>query len=331
MTYYTIGSIFVLPNCLIEIWSTEIFKFRTDASCRNYEKLWGGIWEGALMTKWDVQSGNGFTAGAVQVLSRAVQFHTSILVSAIVLGNLLGACTENIVAPTPAEFVDLEGVAVKNRSIVLPDESSVVFTTEGKLTKTVETPWGLREVYDPLQDQSVQASFSNIFDYGKLTFGLFGISSTINHPFDEAYRADVELLKAAKRTHVYDLMRLGCKAPKRLPIDRRTEHFEAGCSKYSFGEDQLSDCERENANISISHMGINHRIVRDKKYAGKFYFPRAPEGVVWGYLPKADPEGFNPYAIEARSYISEINIPTVEAALFNFFKQECIKWDLDIK
>ena len=36
------------------------------------------------------------------------------------------------------------------------------FTTEGKPTKTIETPWGPREVYDPMQDSEVKQAFRQI-------------------------------------------------------------------------------------------------------------------------------------------------------------------------
>ncbi len=38
------------------------------------------------------------------------------------------------------------------------------FTSDGKPTKTIETPWGLREVYDPTQDEQVRAAFKRIYD-----------------------------------------------------------------------------------------------------------------------------------------------------------------------
>lgn len=41
--------------------------------------------------------------------------------------------------------------------LVLPELSD--FTTEGKPTKTIETPWGPREVYDALQDQQLKKVF----------------------------------------------------------------------------------------------------------------------------------------------------------------------------
>ena len=38
------------------------------------------------------------------------------------------------------------------------------FTTADKLTRTIETPWGPREVYDPAQDPQVKAAFERIYN-----------------------------------------------------------------------------------------------------------------------------------------------------------------------
>lgn len=58
-----------------------------------------------------------------------------------------------------------------------PDHTE--FTTEGKPTKTIETPWGPREIYDPTQDEEVRAAFKRIYDKDE---GVVHVEEAVVHP-----------------------------------------------------------------------------------------------------------------------------------------------------
>jgi len=53
------------------------------------------------------------------------------------------------------------------------------FSTEGKPTKTIETPWGPREVYDPVKDEVVRAAFKRIHDRDE---GVVHEENSVGHP-----------------------------------------------------------------------------------------------------------------------------------------------------
>jgi hypothetical protein len=123
---------------------------------------------------------------------------------------LIGLCvmgTAGCVSNSP-ELSAVEREIEKNNHVdnLLAKE----FTTVGKLTKTIETPWGAREIYDPVQDVLVRKAFESFYRKEYETAALYNSS--------EARRAlgdkDVDLVFAAKNIHETDAMRLGCKILK---------------------------------------------------------------------------------------------------------------------
>jgi len=70
----------------------------------------------------------------------------------LVLG-LLGCAAQDVAAP---DTVDNAQVTTETTT-----EKPVEFSTIGKPTKTIETPWGPREVYDPAKDKEIVSRFRN--------------------------------------------------------------------------------------------------------------------------------------------------------------------------
>ncbi len=79
------------------------------------------------------------------------------------------------------------------------------FTTEGKPTKTIETPWGPREIYDPAQDVAVMSSIEEIYESGAIAFGevsrSYGYLET-----KESSNPAVERIRLARLAHYYDMI-----------------------------------------------------------------------------------------------------------------------------
>jgi len=82
--------------------------------------------------------------------------------------GLLGCAAQDVAAPDTVDNAQ----ATTETTV----EKPVEFSTIGKPTKTIETPWGPKEVYDPIQDEEVRAAFKRIFDRddGVVHFEYFG-------------------------------------------------------------------------------------------------------------------------------------------------------------
>ena len=81
------------------------------------------------------------------------------------------------------------------------------FTTAGKPTKTIETPWGPKEIYDPVQDNEIIQAYSKI---KKQNYNSIKELYADGSSYDYANH-DVELLFLAREIHHLDVMRSGCK------------------------------------------------------------------------------------------------------------------------
>lgn len=71
------------------------------------------------------------------------------------------------------------------------------FTTVGKPTKTIETPWGPREVYDPAQDEEVSLAFKRLYSKG-------------NEVADAKTSDDAILIYSARDKKIRSYLRAGC-------------------------------------------------------------------------------------------------------------------------
>ena len=135
---------------------------------------------------------------------------------------------------------------------------TVSFTTQGKPTKTIETPWGPYEVYDPAQDEEVLAAIEEIYNQGDTTFGDLERNGRYGYKNDfwAEPQETAKLIRRARRTHYYDMMRLGCRIPRTVPCEPRgTTHLQAQCNDSVFGSYELSKCEKENLRYNITDIG----------------------------------------------------------------------------
>ena len=143
-----------------------------------------------------------------------------------------------------------QSVAVEAKSIAQSESSSEFdpesFTTEGKPTKTIETPWGPREVYDPAQDEEILKAIEDIYQRGDVFFG-----DVHRVPLDRPVKADklksVRLIRHARIIQSLDMSRAGCRIIYSVPCQAwTTTVFTASCPVPNFGHPDLSDCEKRN-------------------------------------------------------------------------------------
>jgi len=122
------------------------------------------------------------------------------------------------------------------------------FTTEGKPTKTVQTPWGDKQVYDPTQDTEVIAAF----EYVKKMHLKDGPEES------KATLSEYEkLFSKVRRTQYHDMIRLGCLIPQYDGCGGGPNFIENKipqlCPRPTFGKATLSDCESQNTKIDGYH------------------------------------------------------------------------------
>jgi len=144
-----------------------------------------------------------------------------------------------------------QSAAAEPQSITQSDQSSEQgdvpeFTTEGKPTKTIETPWGPREVYDPTQDVEIKSIFKKWYEENQYSA----------KEYKEHNQADYEIINTAREINRLDMKRLGC-----LDVDTNdgesvavaTKHgrnntfdyFKGSCGvDHNFGSLNLTQCEK---------------------------------------------------------------------------------------
>lgn len=120
-----------------------------------------------------------------------------LLCAAVISAAGFSACGASDAPPIEAGAA----VAQASADALSPDS----FTTEGKPTKTIETPWGPREVYDPVQDEAVRNAFKNVYDkkYETTNYRKYDYRLKLGD-------TDLNLLFQAKEIHHTDILRLGC-------------------------------------------------------------------------------------------------------------------------
>jgi len=119
------------------------------------------------------------------------------------------------------------------------------FTTQGKPTKTVQTPWGDKQVYDPTQDPEIIEAF----EYVKQTHQQYGP----NAKYGELKRYD-NLFAQIRNIQYFDMGRLGCQKIQRPTCGYSNNDFSenqirTNCSNQSFGSPTLNKCEQENSSL----------------------------------------------------------------------------------
>ena len=113
-----------------------------------------------------------------------------------------------------------------------PDLSG--FTTQGKPTKTVQTPWGEKRIYDPIQDAEVVSAYKYLY------------SLPAKHPGRDIY---ADLFQDIRETQWADLMRIGCGGAEINGCSGLYIESDAAfvCrNKLSMGQSDLNVCEAEN-------------------------------------------------------------------------------------
>lgn len=161
------------------------------------------------------------------------------------------------------QAADVQAVEVASQS----DATLENFTTVGKPTKTIETPWGPREVYDPAQDEEVRAAFLSVFKRGDVTFGDISRYNGITAQYPNRLtsfrkytapqiknKPDARILKTARQIQYYDILRLGCKDIEEFPNQKYGKlFFSKPCEDSELGSKDMSVCE-------MSSYVVNHRL-----------------------------------------------------------------------
>ena len=78
------------------------------------------------------------------------------------------------------------------------------FTTKGKPTKTIETPSGPKEVYDPLQDEEVKQAFADIYNQNDPNFRLVYCCKK------SSYTGSAKILRRAMQEQINSYKALSC-------------------------------------------------------------------------------------------------------------------------
>lgn len=99
------------------------------------------------------------------------------------------------------------GTTVKQVEIQ-PEFKRNNFTTEGKLTKAVETPWGAKQVYDPAQDTEIIAAHRHV--KALKIESRQQLSKRDDNGVRRYVDPNIDLLYHARKIHNQDIMRIGC-------------------------------------------------------------------------------------------------------------------------
>ena len=90
---------------------------------------------------------------------------------------------------------------IETQAEVLKPTAAEEFTTKDKPTKTIETPWGPREVYDPTQDKKVMSSFLRLYNIG---------DEIVEKQRGSTLSNDAEIVYAAREKKFKSLLENGC-------------------------------------------------------------------------------------------------------------------------
>lgn len=190
--------------------------------------------------------------------------------STLCFASLLGACAENTVITKPTEIEQ----AAETKD--LTKTSALAFTTKGKETKFLETPWGMKEIYDPSKDEVVIDAIDSLYQKGGTSFGdiarldgfgrsgfnllgenvAAGIYGGPNQPTPTKptrTELQIETVKIARRAHYYDVLRSGCKRVTEVPCQYHGSlYFKRQCPNHDYGSAELNICESENVTTDFS-------------------------------------------------------------------------------
>lgn len=116
----------------------------------------------------------------------------------------------------------------------------------------IETPWGLREIYDPAEDTDVKKAALWLFQNGSFTFGDISQYSGTSQSSKPSNR-NVKIMREARLIHELDYLRLGCEYVSRVPCSGYGSiNFSNVCDwQHSLGSSDLSSCEEENIRTNL--------------------------------------------------------------------------------
>ena len=144
-------------------------------------------------------------------------------------------------------------------------DASAGFITEGKPTKTIETPWGPREIYDPAQDEKFRAIFKNWFDVGFKGYDPYQLCpenlSDTNSPLSNG-----SYFSESMRLVEIDYLRSGCALTVQGTCFYNEYIFKSDCkADHNFGSLDLSKCEIEN----ITYLSVGNGVAGGCPFKGK--------------------------------------------------------------
>jgi len=159
-------------------------------------------------------------------------------IAAIAAAVGLSACGVSQIDETPknnnAQLAQTASSAAETPQTPVAEFDPDNFTTEGKPTKTIETPWGPRKVYDPAQDPSVAFFFKKWRD---------GQYAGASFPSEWA-----EVIYEAKRVQALDYARHQCMRQAFVGGCYEVDFvFKRNCDgQQNFHSKTLTSCESEN-------------------------------------------------------------------------------------
>ena len=133
---------------------------------------------------------------------------------ALIACVLLAGCAGQLAGDVGPKTED-RAVKTTPAKVQIPDPDH--FTTKGKPTKTIQTPNGPVEIYDPTQDPEVRAAFERIYTQNNSNY-LYGGGGPLNRQMGgididqipETIRADVEVLYKALEGRRQQYLSLSC-------------------------------------------------------------------------------------------------------------------------
>ena len=206
-------------------------------------------------------------------------------------GVFLASCTGDVTKSTPLvietaqageKLSSLDTVSnteeALQRSVELPSSSEFPeFTTKGKPTKTVETPWGSKEVYDIKKDPDIKHALEIVYKRNDVTFGDISYYWNQFGPVPANMNSDVEYLRQARLVSQLDFYRLSCQRVELVPCHYWGE-FNLGKSPVleNLGSPTLSEAEKD-LQVFSEHNGhiINYGqayITEEMKDKGRWEF-----------------------------------------------------------
>ena len=178
-----------------------------------------------------------------------------------------------------------------------PKTEDYSFATAGKPTKTINTPEGPREIYDPVQDEEIRLAFKAVYDkqYEKAEYWNSVKRGKIGDK-------NLNLIFLSKEIHSADFMRLGCKNLRAFECatiyERRPNPLEQCGYLENLGK-AITPCEAD------SFLASHYLKLREKKSC----------------------------SLKGKTYDNPIKVPigysknlTWENELEDFFAYECKAW-----